>query len=273
MLSFAGTVLFLISLVLAAAQGVARIVAPDSAPRGVATVVILVLLFGSLNLFAIGLVGEYLARVFEEVKRRPLYVRCEHRARRRGAPGLAVGGRALGVAARMIAMEPRRSSRAPAPCAARPAGASSRRRASTPARSTSTRSPRASSPSTCTTASSSARPATPSTPARCSTSAASTRPTTRRRSTARRRRRSRAAPTPASCARCCRACRAPARRSTSAPGEGSFLEELLDLGFDRVCGYEPSAAPLAAASERVRALIVHDVFDARRARPGAARTT
>ena len=33
------------------------------------------LLFGSLNLFAIGLVGEYLARVFEEVKRRPLYVR------------------------------------------------------------------------------------------------------------------------------------------------------------------------------------------------------
>ena len=45
-------------------------------------------------------------------------------------------------------------------------------------------------------------------------------------------------------------------------GEGSFLEELLDLGFDRVRGYEPSAAPLAAASERVRALIVHDVFDA-----------
>ena len=75
MLSFAGTVLFLISLVLAAAQGAARVIAPDSAPRGVATVVILVLLFGSLNLFAIGLVGEYLARVFEEVKRRPLYVR------------------------------------------------------------------------------------------------------------------------------------------------------------------------------------------------------
>ena len=78
-------------------------VAPDSAPRGVATLVILVLLFGSLNLFAIGLVGEYLARVFEEVKRRPLYVRSEHRARRRGAPRLAVGRRALGVAAGMIA--------------------------------------------------------------------------------------------------------------------------------------------------------------------------
>ena len=46
-------------------------------------------------------------------------------------------------------------------------------------------------------------------------------------------------------------------------GEGSLLEELLDLGFDRVRGYEPSAAPLAAASPRVRELIVHDVFDAR----------
>jgi SAM-dependent methyltransferase len=48
-------------------------------------------------------------------------------------------------------------------------------------------------------------------------------------------------------------------------GEGSFLEELLDLGFVRVAGYEPSAAPIAAASERVRGLIVHDTFDAARA--------
>jgi SAM-dependent methyltransferase len=51
-------------------------------------------------------------------------------------------------------------------------------------------------------------------------------------------------------------------------GEGSLLEELLDLGFSRVCGYEPSAAPLAAAAPRVRDLIVHDVFDARRAAAG-----
>jgi SAM-dependent methyltransferase len=48
-------------------------------------------------------------------------------------------------------------------------------------------------------------------------------------------------------------------------GEGSLLEELLDLGFGRVRGYEPSAAPLAAASERVRPLIVHDVFELRHA--------
>jgi dolichol-phosphate mannosyltransferase len=75
MLSFLGSVLFALSCVLAVGQGVLRLVAPDSSPRGAATLVILVLLFGSLNLFAVGLVGEYLARVFEEVKRRPLYVR------------------------------------------------------------------------------------------------------------------------------------------------------------------------------------------------------
>jgi dolichol-phosphate mannosyltransferase len=75
MLSFVGSVLFALSIVLAVAQGAARLLAPDSAPPGAATVVILVLFFGSLNLFAIGLVGEYLARVFEEVKRRPLFVR------------------------------------------------------------------------------------------------------------------------------------------------------------------------------------------------------
>ena len=75
MLSFVGSVLFVLSLVLAAAQGASRVLFPDSSAPGVTTILILVLLFGSLNLFAIGLVGEYLARVFEEVKRRPLYIR------------------------------------------------------------------------------------------------------------------------------------------------------------------------------------------------------
>ena len=44
-------------------------------------------------------------------------------------------------------------------------------------------------------------------------------------------------------------------------GEGSFLERLLELGFSRVAGVEPSAAAIAAAAERVRPLIVHGVFD------------
>lgn len=41
---------------------------------GVATAVIAVLLLGGLQLMALGVIGEYLGRVYEEVKQRPLYV-------------------------------------------------------------------------------------------------------------------------------------------------------------------------------------------------------
>jgi polyisoprenyl-phosphate glycosyltransferase len=41
---------------------------------GIATVVIAVLLLGGIQLMAIGLIGEYVGRIYEEVKRRPLYV-------------------------------------------------------------------------------------------------------------------------------------------------------------------------------------------------------
>ena len=45
------------------------------APRGVSIIVALVSFFGSLNLLAISVVGEYLIRTFEEVKRRPKFIR------------------------------------------------------------------------------------------------------------------------------------------------------------------------------------------------------
>jgi dolichol-phosphate mannosyltransferase len=41
---------------------------------GFATLTIIVLLLGGIQLVAIGILGEYLARTFDEVKRRPLYV-------------------------------------------------------------------------------------------------------------------------------------------------------------------------------------------------------
>jgi polyisoprenyl-phosphate glycosyltransferase len=75
MLSFVGSILLVLSLVLAGLQGLARILDPGSTPAGLTTVLLLTLFFGSLNLFGIGLVGEYLARVFEEVKQRPVYIR------------------------------------------------------------------------------------------------------------------------------------------------------------------------------------------------------
>lgn len=41
------------------------------APRGIPTIIILVLFLGAIQLLALSVIGEYLARMFEEIKRRP----------------------------------------------------------------------------------------------------------------------------------------------------------------------------------------------------------
>ena len=41
---------------------------------GYASTVILILLFGGLNLFAVGILGEYIGRIYAEVRGRPIYV-------------------------------------------------------------------------------------------------------------------------------------------------------------------------------------------------------
>ncbi len=44
---------------------------------GYATVIVLILLFGCLQLFCIGIIGEYVGRTFEQSKQRPIYVAKE----------------------------------------------------------------------------------------------------------------------------------------------------------------------------------------------------
>ena len=41
---------------------------------GYPSLMVVILFFGGMNMFAIGVIGEYLGRVYEEVKNRPLYV-------------------------------------------------------------------------------------------------------------------------------------------------------------------------------------------------------
>jgi dolichol-phosphate mannosyltransferase len=48
---------------------------PEIAPKGVTTVLVVTLMFGSFNLFAIGMVGEYVAKIMSEVKGRPRLIR------------------------------------------------------------------------------------------------------------------------------------------------------------------------------------------------------
>ena len=75
MLSFFGTVLLLITILLGVLQVMLRLLFPNLAPSGITTLLLAILFFGSINLFAVGLVGEYIAKIFEEVKQRPHFIR------------------------------------------------------------------------------------------------------------------------------------------------------------------------------------------------------
>ena len=74
-LSSAGIFLFAVTVVLGGAQTALRLLYPDLAPRGITTVLLTVLFFGSVNLLGIAVIGEYIAKIFEEVKRRPHFIR------------------------------------------------------------------------------------------------------------------------------------------------------------------------------------------------------
>lgn len=74
-LSFFGTLLFLLSVLLGIAQIASRLLFPGLAPRGATTIILCILFFGSLNLLGIAIVGEYIAKILEETKRRPHFIR------------------------------------------------------------------------------------------------------------------------------------------------------------------------------------------------------
>jgi nucleoside-diphosphate-sugar epimerase/glycosyltransferase involved in cell wall biosynthesis len=74
-LSFLATMLFLLSVVLGGVQVVLRVLFPSAAPKGATTILLVVLFFGSINLLGIATVGEYVAKILEESKRRPHFIR------------------------------------------------------------------------------------------------------------------------------------------------------------------------------------------------------
>ncbi|WP_266183654.1 NAD-dependent epimerase/dehydratase family protein [Dyella humicola] len=75
LLTTAGLALLGLSVATAMAVAILRIFWPDIAPRGATTMLIAILMFGSLNLFGIGLVGEYIGKIMIEVKQRPRLIR------------------------------------------------------------------------------------------------------------------------------------------------------------------------------------------------------
>jgi dolichol-phosphate mannosyltransferase len=51
-----------------------KIIEGDEYPMGIPTVTVLVLFIGGVQLAAVGVLGEYIGRIYDEVRRRPLYI-------------------------------------------------------------------------------------------------------------------------------------------------------------------------------------------------------
>ena len=74
-----GTVMFFVSIVYIAVIVIEKLFF-GIAVAGYASIVALILLFGGLQLLCIGIIGEYIAKIYEQVKNRPVYsIKKEYR--------------------------------------------------------------------------------------------------------------------------------------------------------------------------------------------------
>jgi glycosyltransferase involved in cell wall biosynthesis len=63
-----------ISFIAIVVQILARIIRPDLVPSGFTTLIVLILFMGGIQLLCLGIIGSYLAHIYDEVKRRPPYI-------------------------------------------------------------------------------------------------------------------------------------------------------------------------------------------------------
>ena len=70
-----GFVLVFLSFLTVLTFIILRILFPDIAPKGATSILVSIFTFGSLNLLAIGILGEYIGKILIEVKQRPRLIR------------------------------------------------------------------------------------------------------------------------------------------------------------------------------------------------------
>ena len=70
---YMGMVIVLVAIVAAMRMWVAALNTPDVERTGYASIIILMLLLGGVIITILGMIGEYLARIYMEVKNRPIY--------------------------------------------------------------------------------------------------------------------------------------------------------------------------------------------------------
>lgn len=76
LLSSLGLILVAVSILVSLGFIIIRLIAPENVPQGLTTVLLSIFFFGAINLFAVGVVGEYIAKILEEVKGRPRLIRA-----------------------------------------------------------------------------------------------------------------------------------------------------------------------------------------------------
>ncbi|HMF61566.1 MAG TPA: hypothetical protein VK595_14395, partial [Vicinamibacterales bacterium] len=69
-----GSIICVMAFLLASIFVIRRLAGIEQAQMGFTTLVTLVLFMGGVQLLSIGLLGEYLARIYDEVKARPVFV-------------------------------------------------------------------------------------------------------------------------------------------------------------------------------------------------------
>ncbi len=74
LLTYAGLLVGTAGFILGLYYVIKRLINIETAPTGFTTLAALVLFLGGVQLIGIGVLGEYLARVYDEVKERPLYL-------------------------------------------------------------------------------------------------------------------------------------------------------------------------------------------------------
>ena len=72
-----GLLISIFSFVLGGIYFAQKLFTDRSIPQGFTTLAILILLLGGIQLLVVGLMGEYIGRIYDEVKRRPEYVEGE----------------------------------------------------------------------------------------------------------------------------------------------------------------------------------------------------
>jgi glycosyltransferase involved in cell wall biosynthesis len=74
MLTYVGLVIAFLGFSAAIFYAVRRLIGVETAPTGYTTLVTIVLFLGGVQLIGIGVLGEYLGRIYDEVKQRPLFL-------------------------------------------------------------------------------------------------------------------------------------------------------------------------------------------------------